>query len=100
MRYLTLTYMRKPSGQIDEAMAVVKNLKRRDWQTANVILDFKDQKVLLGSMDGKQVEKDWERVVSYYYQYYANIIERLFEENGHPNPHKQAESAQVDEKIE
>ena len=47
MRYLVLTYVRKPSGQIDESMTVVKNLKRRDWQTANVILDFKDQKVLL-----------------------------------------------------
>ena len=87
--------MRKPNGQIDEAMAVVKNLKKRDWQTANVILDFKDQKVLLGSMDGKQVEKDWDRVVGYYYQYYTNIIERLFEENGHPNPHKTEQSQEA-----
>jgi len=83
MRYLVLTYVRKPNGQIDEAMTVVKNLKKRDWQMANVILDFKDQKVLLGSMDGKQVPKDWDRVVSYYYPFYTNIIERLFEENGH-----------------
>ena len=38
MRYLILTYYRKPTGQIDEVMAVSKNLKRRDLQTANVIL--------------------------------------------------------------
>lgn len=83
MRYLTLTYIRKPNGQIDESMAVVKNLKKKDWQTANVILDFKEQKVLLGSMDGKEVPKDWDKVVSYYYPFYTNIIERLFSENGH-----------------
>ena len=30
MRYLILTYYKKPSGQIDEVMAVAKNLKTRD----------------------------------------------------------------------
>lgn len=84
MRYLILTYFRKPNGQIDEAMTVAKNLKTRDWQTANVILDFKEQKVVKGHMDGKSVPKDWDKVVSYYYQHYTHIIERLFEENGHP----------------
>ena len=91
--------MRKPSGQIDEAMTVTKNLKRRDWQTANLILDFRDQKVVLGSMAGKEVIKDWETVVSYYYQYYANIIERLLTENGHPNPHVKQDSDPVDQKV-
>ena len=85
MRYLVLTYYRKPNGQIDESMSVAKNLKKRDWQMANLILDFKDQKVVLGSLEGKEVVRDWDTVVSYYYQYYANTIERLFTENGHPN---------------
>ena len=83
MRYLILTYYRKASGQIDEVMAVSKNLKRRDLQTANVILDFKDQQVLTARMEGAQVPKDWDKIVSYYYQHYAHTIERLFEENGH-----------------
>lgn len=86
MRYLILTYYRKPDGRIDEAMAVSKNLKRRDWQTGSVILDFKEQQVLKGNMGGQSVPKDWDRVVSYYYQHYAATIERLFEENGHPMP--------------
>ena len=86
MRYLILTYYTKPNGQIDEVMAVSKNLKNRDHQTANVILDFKTQSVLKCSMDGKTVPKNWDRIVSYYYQHYAATIERLFEENGHENP--------------
>jgi hypothetical protein len=84
MRYLILTYYRKATGQIDESMAVSKNVKRRDLQTANVILDFKEQTVVKASMGDQQVPKDWDKIVSYYYQHYAHTIERLFEENGHP----------------
>jgi hypothetical protein len=83
MRYLLLTYYRKPSGQIDEAMTLSRSLKQRDLQTANVILDFRDQAVLKCSMDGIVVPKDWDRIVAYYYQHYAATIERLFNENGH-----------------
>jgi len=83
MRYLILTYYRKADGQIDETMAVSKNLKTRDIQTANVILDFKLLKVLKCSMGGEQVPKDWDRIVGYYHQHYASTIERLFKENGY-----------------
>ena len=83
MRYLIITYYKKPSGQIDEAMAVSKSLKTRDIQCASVILDFKLQRVEKCSMGDVVVPRNWDRIVSYYYQYYANVIERLFTENGH-----------------
>jgi len=84
MRYLLLTYVTKPSGKIDEMMTIATKLKRKDWQTTNVILDFKEQKVLLSSVGGITARKDWDTIVSYYYQHYAATIERLFTENGHP----------------
>jgi hypothetical protein len=84
MRYLLLTYYTKPTGQIDEVMTVAKKIKSRDWQTANVILDFKDQKVLTASVKGLTATRDWDTIVSYYYKHYTHTIERLFEENGHP----------------
>jgi hypothetical protein len=83
MRYLILTYYKKANGQIDEVMAVAKNLKARDHQTANVILDFRELKVLKCSMGGEQVPKDWDRIVSYYHQHYESTISRLFKENGY-----------------
>ena len=83
MRYLLLTYYKKPNGQIDEVMAVAKNLKTRDHQTANVILDFRTLSVVKCSMVGTVVPRDWDRIVSYYNQYYENIIERLLQENGY-----------------
>ena len=84
MRYLLLTYYTKPSGQIDEAMTLSTKIKTRDHQTVNVILDFKELKVVKAAMNNITVPKDWDRIVSYYYQYYSATIERLFQENGHP----------------
>ena len=83
MRYLTLTYYTKADGKIDEAMAVSKNIRARDLQTASVILDFKKLQVVKCSMNGVQVPRDWDRIVTYYHQHYASTIERLFNENGY-----------------
>lgn len=84
MRYLLLTYVTKPNGKIDEMMTIATKVKRRDWQTANVIMDFSEQKILQCSVGGITAKKDWDTIVSYYYQHYAHTIERLFTENGHP----------------
>ena len=86
MRYMILTYYRKATGKIDEVMAVSKRVKDKDWQSANIILDFKDQRVLKCSIEGNTIPKDWETVVAYYYEHYKNIMERLFVENGHVLP--------------
>ena len=83
MRYLMLTYYTKPDGKIDESMSVSKRVKPIDLQTANVILDFKKLEVVKASMNGTMVPRDWDRIVSYYHQHYANTIERLFKENGY-----------------
>jgi hypothetical protein len=84
MRYLLLTYYYQANGKIDEGMIVSNNIKRKDWQTASVILDFKDQKVLKASLRDNTIPKDWDRIVGYYYPFYTSIMERLFTENGHP----------------
>jgi hypothetical protein len=83
MRYLLLTYYKKPDGKIDESMAVSRRIKTSDLQTANVILDFKKLQVVKASMGGTVVPRDWDRIVSYYHQHYASTIERLLKENGY-----------------
>ena len=83
MRYLMLTYYYKADGKIDEGMTVSNNVKRKDWQTASVILDFRDQQVLKASLRDNTIPKDWDRIVGYYYPFYTSIMERLFTENGH-----------------
>lgn len=83
MRYLLLTYYHKPDGKIDEAMTVANKIKPKDLQTVNVILDFKECRVIKCSMNNVVVDKNWDKIVSYYYEHYSAIIERLFQENGH-----------------
>ena len=65
-------------------MTVTTKIKTRDHQTVNVILDFKELKVIKAAMNNVTVPKDWDRIVGYYYQHYSATIERLFQENGHP----------------
>lgn len=74
-------------------MTIAKKIKKRDWQMTNVILDFKECKVLLCSVAGLTATRDWDTIVSYYYKHYAATIERLFQENGHALP-------EVDQKTE
>lgn len=83
MRYLMLTYFYQASGKIDEGMTVTTRVRTRDWQTASVILDFKEQKVLKASLRDTTIPKDWDRIVGYYYPFYPAIMERLMTENGH-----------------
>jgi len=82
MRYFLISYYRKPNGQMDEVVSVNNSLKRKDRQTAAVILDFQTQSVLQCSMNGTTVPKDWDRIVSFYYQHYAATFDRLAQENG------------------
>ena len=83
MRYLFLTYYTKPDGKIDEVMTLATKIKSRDHQMVNVILDFKELKVVKSTVGGESTTKDWDTIVSYFYQHYSATIERLFEENGH-----------------
>ena len=98
MRYLLLTYYHKANGQIDEALSVSRNIKTRDLQTCNVILDFKKLEVVKASMGGVVVPRDFDRIVQYYHQHYASTIERLFAENGYeivkPEPAETADEKQ------
>ena len=77
MRYLILTYLRKANGQIDEQCQVAKSVKERDITTSNVILDFKDKKVIKCMIEGNVITMDWNTVYEYYKRAYPSIIERL-----------------------
>jgi len=91
MRYLIITYFKKPNGQIDEVMAVAKNLKRRDLDTSNVILDFKKLEVVKATSGGVNIAKDFDTIVTYYIKHYEKIVTRLFKENGYEVLDKDAE---------
>ena len=77
MRFLLITFFRKPGGQIDEQVTVSKKVKKSDNQTCNVILDFAEKKVQRCIIEGKVVDTDWARLVDYYRNIYPQLIEQL-----------------------
>ena len=68
---------------MDENTTVAKRVKTRDLQSAAVILDFKECKVIKASLAGTVVPRDFQRIASFYHQHYPHVIERLFKENGY-----------------
>ena len=72
--------MRKPGGQIDEQVAVSKRIKPRDLQTCNVILDYATKKVEKCVIEGKTLDREWERMHEYYVRIYPNLIAQLEKE--------------------
>lgn len=85
MRYLTITYIRRPDGQMDESVAVTKNLKNKDLSMANVILDFNTRSVLKCTMNGTVVPKDWQKIRDFYYQHYPQYIKQMEQANAKSN---------------
>lgn len=77
MRYLSVTFMRKPGGQIDEVVSILKRVKNSDESTANVILDFAEKKVVKCIIEGKPHDTTFELMRDYYGKVYPSLIEQL-----------------------
>lgn len=77
MRYFLATYIRKPDGKIDEQVEISKNLKDNDIQTCNIILDFKEKKVVKSVIQGQSVPTTWETILEHYRKVYPDYIDEL-----------------------
>ena len=83
MRYFIITYYTKPDGRIDEETQVSNRIRSRDLQCANIILDFKEQRVEKAWVNGQSMPREWERIVLYYMRHYESTFQRLARENGY-----------------
>jgi hypothetical protein len=50
-RYMIVTYIKKPNGKWDEVTEFKRHYKIKHIQSAKVILDFKEKKVILNSLN-------------------------------------------------
>lgn len=77
VRYFVVTYVLKPDGQYDEQVQVLeRNLTNKINVTANVILDFKERKVVKARLNEK-IDRDWDLLRNYFHQVYPQVIEQL-----------------------
>lgn len=81
MRYFAITFIRRPSGQIDELTQTLTKLKTRDLQEANVILDFRDEKIVKCRMTEGNIPVDWNTVIGYYSKHYGDTFTQLVRAN-------------------
>jgi hypothetical protein len=81
MKYLLITYIRKPNGQIDEQVAVSKRCRTSDIQTCNVIIDYSRKKIDKCVIEGKIVDTDFEKMNEYYKRIYPSLIDQLEKNN-------------------
>lgn len=77
MRYLLITFFRRPGGQIDEQVTVSKKVRSSDSQMCNVILDFQTKQVTKCVIEGKVVDTDWDKMTEYYRKIYPVLVEQL-----------------------
>lgn len=80
MRYLLITYYRRPNGQIDEQVAVAKKVKTTDIQMCNVIIDYAKKKIEKCIIEGNKVDTDFEKMNEYYKRIYPSLISQLEKE--------------------
>jgi len=81
MRYLLITYIGRPNGQIDEQVELSTRVRDSDIQTANIIMDFKESKIIKCSVQGNVLTQEWVTLRNYFHNVYADIIDKLEAEN-------------------
>ena len=77
MRFLCITFYKRPNGLIDEQIGFSKKIRMIDEQTCNVILDYQDRKVVKCLIEGKKVDTDFEKMNAYYKEIYPALIDQL-----------------------
>jgi hypothetical protein len=72
-----LQYARQANGQIDEQVSFSKKVKTNDLQTMNVIVDYKERKVVKCVIEGKVIDRDFNALNDYYKEVYPSLIEQI-----------------------
>lgn len=80
MRYLLITFFRKPGGQIDEQAKFVKRVRTSDMSMSNIILDYAQRKVEKCVVEGRKLDKSFDELNEYYKKIYPVMIGQLEKE--------------------
>lgn len=77
MRYFIVTYVRRPDSKIDEQVQLSTSVKERDITTANIIIDFKDKKLVKSTVNGQKLNTTYDMMVEHYKEVYPDYITQL-----------------------
>lgn len=80
MRYLLISFYRKPGGQIDEQARFVKRVRGSDANTSNIILDYGLRKVEKCVVEGNRLDRTFDQLHEYYKRIYPTMVAQLEKE--------------------
>ena len=80
MRYLLISFLRKPGGQIDEQARFVKRVRTSDLTQSNIILDYGLRKIEKCVVEGNRLDRSFDQLHEYYKKIYPQIIAQLEKE--------------------
>lgn len=80
MRYLLISFLRKPGGQIDEQARFVKRVRTSDLTQSNIILDYGLRKIEKCVVEGNKLDRSFDQLHEYYKKIYPQIIAQLEKE--------------------
>lgn len=80
MRYLLISFYRKPGGQIDEQARFVKRVRGSDSSTSNIIMDYGLRKVEKCVVEGSKLERSFDQLNEYYKRIYPAMVAQLEKE--------------------
>ena len=84
MRYLIIKYIQTPDKKYKEQSMVAATLRPRDVDGAAVILDYATSTVVKAVIDGKTLPRAFNRLSTYYREFFPAVIARLESENPAP----------------
>jgi hypothetical protein len=80
MRYLLISFYRKPGGQIDEQARFVKRVRGSDISTSNIIMDYGLRKIEKCVVEGQKLDRTFDQLHEYYKKVYPAMVTQLEKE--------------------
>jgi hypothetical protein len=80
MRYLLISFYRKPGGQIDEQARFVKRVRGSDISTSNIIMDYGLRKIEKCVVEGQRLDRTFDQLHEYYKKVYPAMVAQLEKE--------------------
>lgn len=81
MKYMLITFVKKPNGQIDEQVSVSTKLRKSDQSMCNIILNFADRKIEKCVVEGRVLDTNWDLINKYYRGVYPTLLDELEKSN-------------------
>jgi len=80
MRYFLVTYFQQPGGKYNESVKLDTKIRKRDSESASVIIDYETRKIVKSRFQGElgnEKGRDFDTINNFYKGHYPEMIAQL-----------------------